>query len=428
MPDQNLPLGFVCAAVATVGFGSNFVPVKKYQMGDGMFFQLTQALGIFCVGIVVQLIRGYRSIFRPWAMFGGFLWCTGNCMCTPIIQCIGMALGLLIWGACNMITGWCMGEWGLFWVAKSDPPAYPLMNIIGAIMALIATSIYLFVKPVPKEEQERKAKLQDGWSPLPDKPSITPYGLDSTRDSSCNVDYESGYHAIEDVSGKLEPPLQKSMIRKVKSYETFQGIEKESLDVRLENIECVNDPYLKYEETAQIVSGTSWVDELTEGQRRCTGISMSIIAGVLFGANFAPPTHLIDDQTSVDGNNLHNSPHGIDYVFSHFTGVILTSLTYFLVYSLAKNNKPQVNNQIIVPGWLSGVVWGIADTCWFIANDNLGLTTSYPIITTGPGVVASLWGVCVFGEVSGSKNLCILMVAFTFSIVAVTLITLSKTL
>ena len=33
-------IGFICAAIAVVFFGSNFVPVKKYKTGDGMFFQV----------------------------------------------------------------------------------------------------------------------------------------------------------------------------------------------------------------------------------------------------------------------------------------------------------------------------------------------------------------------------------------------------
>jgi len=402
---QNLGLGFVCAAISTVGFGSNFVPVKKYEMGDGMFFQLTQALGIFTVGIFVQLIRGYHSIFRPWAMLGGFLWCTGNCMCTTIIKCIGMALGLLIWGACNMITGWCMGEWGLFWVKKSDPPAYPSMNIVGAITALVATSIYFFVKPVENVGNgEINKKASGGWRPLPDEAYTS------------NPSYLKGV-----------PPQHKS--RQVAQEEGLKKAPHESHEVHLKVVNDIQDVYVRYDEqSTQIMEGTSWVDNLTPSGRRTAGVGMSVVAGILFGSNFAPPTHLIDDQTSVDRNGLHFSPNGIDYVFSHFTGIILTSLFWFLAYCILMNNRPQVNNQVILPGWLSGVLWGISQASWFVANDNLGLTTAYPIITTGPGLVASLWGVCIFGEVTGKRNLTVLMIAFFVSCVAVALITLSKTL
>jgi len=409
MPDQNLGLGFICAAISVFGFGTNFIPVKKYDMGDGMFFQLTQALGIFTVGIVVQIIRGYHSVFQPWAMVGGFIWSTGNCLCTPIIQCIGMALGLLIWSACNMITGWCMGEWGLFGVTKSEPPSYPWLNVVGALVALVATSIYFFVKP----EQDNVLKspgIQEGYEQLPSSQIPTAAG----SEGDAGID-----------KNKLQPTGKK--IRKVSSYETFQGIEhQESIHTRLEEVNSISDPVVKYEQAAQILAGTSWVDGLKH--KRLTGLFMAFVAGILFGSNMAPPTHLMDDHFHIDGNGLHNSPNGIDYVFSHFTGIIITSLMWFLGYCALQDNNPQVNNHVILPGWISGVVWGVSQACWFIANDNLGITTAYPIITTGPGIVASLWGVCVFGEVKGRRNLTVLMVAFFLSFIAVAMITLSKTL
>jgi len=33
-------IGYVCAALAVVLFGSNFIPVKQYEAGDGVFFQV----------------------------------------------------------------------------------------------------------------------------------------------------------------------------------------------------------------------------------------------------------------------------------------------------------------------------------------------------------------------------------------------------
>merc|ERR1719384_2253652 len=107
---------------------------------------------------------------------------------------------------------------------------------------------------------------------------------------------------------------------------------------------------------------------------------------------------------------MHYSTNGLDYVYSHYTGILLTSLAYFLIYCISRRNRPQINHKVALPGWISGVMWGIAQSTWFVADDNLGLTTAYPIITAGPGVVASLWGVFVFGEVQGKRNLIILSV------------------
>ena len=56
----------------------------------------------------------YSVKFFPFAAFGGALWATGNCMSVPIINSIGLSMGLLIWGAANMLMGWAIGKFGLF--------------------------------------------------------------------------------------------------------------------------------------------------------------------------------------------------------------------------------------------------------------------------------------------------------------------------
>ena len=46
----NLVTGFVAAAIAVVGFGSNFVPAKKIYSGDGIFFQFVSMYSAYiCV-------------------------------------------------------------------------------------------------------------------------------------------------------------------------------------------------------------------------------------------------------------------------------------------------------------------------------------------------------------------------------------------
>ena len=63
-------LGYVCCGVAALFFGSNFAPVKRYDTGDGFFFQWVMCFGVWLVGLCVNLARDDPK-FQPWAMLGG---------------------------------------------------------------------------------------------------------------------------------------------------------------------------------------------------------------------------------------------------------------------------------------------------------------------------------------------------------------------
>ena len=61
----------------------------------------------------------------------------------------------------------------------------------------------------------------------------------------------------------------------------------------------------------------------------------SLLAGVLYGTNFNPPQHLIDQAVTHPEHTVH-STEGADYIFSHFCGIFLTTLLYFVVYCVGK--------------------------------------------------------------------------------------------
>jgi len=164
--------------------------------------------------------------------------------------------------------------------------------------------------------------------------------------------------------------------------------------------------------------GASWVDFLSPLQRRIVGLSLSMVSGLCYGSNFDPPQWLMDHKKG--------SSSALDYVFSHFSGILLAATCYFLIYCLLKRNKPAVYPQVIVPGFISGVLWAIAQIAFFVANQELSFVVSFPIISTGPGAVGSLWGVILFREITGKVNLSVLCLAIGLNIVAVVLIALSE--
>ncbi|PNI63350.1 TMEM144 isoform 11, partial [Pan troglodytes] len=101
----DLTFGYISCFVAILLFGSNFVPLKKFDTGDGMFLQWVLCAAIWLVALVVNLILRCPK-FWPFAMLGGCIWATGNIAVVPIIKTIGLGLGILIWGSFNALTGW----------------------------------------------------------------------------------------------------------------------------------------------------------------------------------------------------------------------------------------------------------------------------------------------------------------------------------
>ena len=50
------------------------------------------------------------------------------------------------------------------------------------------------------------------------------------------------------------------------------------------------------------------------------------------------------------------------------------------------------------------IIWGIAQTSWFVSNECLQYSVSYPLTTGGPGYVSSAIGMLVYGEIKGRRN------------------------
>jgi len=55
---QNGWQGFLGAALTALFFGTNLIPVKKFETGDGMFFQWCMCAGIWSIGLLVQVRNG----------------------------------------------------------------------------------------------------------------------------------------------------------------------------------------------------------------------------------------------------------------------------------------------------------------------------------------------------------------------------------
>lgn len=156
-------LGYIGAAVASVFFGSNYIPTKNYPTGDGITFVWMFSSGVLLVAISSIMIAG-KYVFVYTGLLGGSLWASGNMCVIPIVKTIGLGLGLLIWGSTSLITGFFVGKFGIFGVDK-QPVYHDVMNWIGIWFVVMAMAVFFFIKPTLEKREYKpigeKGAIQD---------------------------------------------------------------------------------------------------------------------------------------------------------------------------------------------------------------------------------------------------------------------------
>jgi glucose uptake protein GlcU len=423
-------LGFGCAAIAVVFFGSNMLPVKQFKTGDGVMFQWVMCCAIWVGGLGVQIIRGSPQ-FEPLAMIGGMLWATGNAFCVPVIQCIGLGLGILIWGGSNLLMGWASGKFGFFGIKKQSSNNETL-NILGVVCSFLSLFVFFFVRTVVKVPVKTVAVHDASYSDvehghrsrngeLLDKTS-SPTSIGSNDDDhdhgNATTDNGNEYDADTSAVVSSDTPHEPLLVHHHRDGSKSYRSTNDSNDSHSHSHSHSDD-----DDDDDSDGRDNMFTRLPATTRRILGTFLAVLAGSLFGLNFDPPQYLIDHP---DWHDRHHSDHALDYVFSHFCGILVTSTMLMIGYSIARGNRPKVYPKVIAPAFVSGLMWAVAQTAWFVANQELSFVVAFPIVTTGPGIVAALWGVFMFHEIRGKRNFLILAAAGFLTILGVTLITLSK--
>jgi hypothetical protein len=171
----------------------------------------------------------------------------------------------------------------------------------------------------------------------------------------------------------------------------------------------------------------SWTDALSDAQKKIYGFVASVAAGCLYGVNFNPPAYVANHACAAGDSCTYPgmSTDVKDYVFSHFIGIWLMATCFLLAYCVSTKNKPRFSLDAIFPSFVSGLIWASAQVSWFFANSLLGNVIAFPIISIGPGLISAVWGIAVFGELKGGKNMALVGAAFALIAGASTMMALS---
>jgi hypothetical protein len=108
----SISVGYVCIFISNVLWGSQFLAVKHFEIGDGMFFQLFVSIGILVSSFIVDCIQKFPK-FYGLPLLGGFFWTMGNLLAVPVVRFLGIGLGSLFWNVASIIIGWAIPRFGL---------------------------------------------------------------------------------------------------------------------------------------------------------------------------------------------------------------------------------------------------------------------------------------------------------------------------
>lgn len=442
--------GFLGCLICVLGFGSSYVPVKKYVTGDGFYYQMFLGLGVWVVGLVVNNIQGFPKM-EGIVLLGGAIWSVGNFLAVYTIQLLGMALGIPLYNVFLLIVGWSTGTFGLG--IKKNKVSMPVLNYIGLVVAIVAVILYIFVNSATEDSSSKggnPADVEECSTPTPlrgncdfnddDEDGIEIVDLSRTPSSSDSGGSGGDDNSDESDDSKEHNHKKKKSSKKVidenndskvnnhhKNHKNHKKDKKHKKHHHDKNEENTNtndkniddESALRAEEEALHSPLSDFIQNLSPKKKKVWGVIIAIITGVCFSVNFIPAQHLIDYDDNCSNDQL-------DYVFIHFTGLLMTTLVAFIVYCICMKNRPIVYPRLALPAFISGVLVGLAQVGWYIGNKNLSFNITFPINTSGPSVVASLWGIIVFREIKGKKQLTLVSVAIIVSVLGVIFITLSK--
>jgi drug/metabolite transporter (DMT)-like permease len=372
----DMGIDLLCCSIAGIGFGINFVPVKKLEIVDGVFFSFCMSLAIITVGVILSLALPTDSsggvlpelpAFYPFAMLGGAVWMVGNLMCPIIIKWNGLGVSQMVLGITNMLVGWATGRFGLFHITKQTVISDP---VLGLLLSVASLFVFTQVRDLPEDLQKLESEAN---------------ASDTKNGTGANT------HARD---FQQRQTAQDVVFADVESRTTSSGSHEALEDGDAKKSEALEE--LKF--------GVGWV--------------MAMLAGALAGFTFTP----IELLAQAEGND-HNY---LDYIWSSFAGIAVAGSVAVILYALVRGKKAHMPRAHVLPALASGAIWSVAQTAWFKANEELSMVIAFPIITSLPGILALAIGMVFFGELRTRRARVFAAIAVILRLAGTALITLDN--
>ena len=356
--------GFVGCLVATIFFGSNLVPVKQFSAGDGVFFQLAFCVPVYVIGLIVDLILNNQRLY-PLVLVGGTI--------------VRFIVSFLYTHISTMSVSLFLGA---LWTTGSIASVFCIKTCGLTVGILIWTTTSLIM----------------GWAGgrfgifgiKPQIPSTT---------GKLVMNYISVVLAAVSAVFFL---FIKSENRPVRPRVINEDTEQLPPDV----IKAVNGDV---EPEATIETDFPFLNRLSDPFQKALGSLIAGLSGLFYGLMFIPDQYIRDHPEKFIHNGDRPPNNGLYYVGSQYSGIMMTSFTYFVIYAILKRNRPAINPSVALPAMVSGAMWGIANVGFIVAISALKNAVAYPIVSVLPGIITALWSLFWFREIQGKRN-CIFLV------------------
>ena len=135
------------------------------------------------------------------------------------------------------------------------------------------------------------------------------------------------------------------------------------------------------------------------------GIVLAVISGMIFGVYLIPLKLANVEPTT--------------FLFPMSVGALITGLLIYLL------KRSPIDKSIILPGFLSGLVWNVANFASFFVVANLGLALGFPLTQIAIFISVS-WGLFYFKEITGKNSVRKLVVGAVVLFIGAIVLALAK--
>eukprot|EP00397_Hematodinium_sp_SG-2012_P042389 GEMP01046877.1.p1 GENE.GEMP01046877.1~~GEMP01046877.1.p1 ORF type:complete len:358 (+),score=31.06 GEMP01046877.1:87-1160(+) len=148
-------------------WGTMYVPVRKFKVYDGVFFQWYMSCGILFAAIFIHFILGpttppgsssYATSFPIYAegIAGGAAWAISNILVVPTVKLLGLGVGFTLYHSVNLLMGYLNGKYGLYGLPVEETSWEMDFSVVWFLASFV---LICFVKPTLEDGHERTGSI-----------------------------------------------------------------------------------------------------------------------------------------------------------------------------------------------------------------------------------------------------------------------------